>query len=322
MKRHTPGAETHAGPSLLVANSGSSGVQRFDAGSGRFLGTLVAPDAKTLPFPDTIIAGPDGYLYISGGCRATPDVVCDAGLSVIRKYDPATGQPLGIVASAATSPLYRPYGMAFGPDGLLYAASLMNNKILRYDSAGRFVDEFASGDGRDPAGLNGPNGLAFDGSRYLYVTTEGSAPVDGKPTFPAAFRSVLLRYDVTTREQTLIANPPDRNGTQPSLESIRFGPDGRLFVSDFSLNIVTIFDVAKGEVVAELSTLLPGEGPAEPYTGGIAFDPYGRLLAVTGSNTEPMPGTILRFSGDRYETREVLAGPTERVVRPGGILLH
>ena len=302
---------------LLIANSGSSGIGRFDARTGEFLGALIPPDSARLPFPDTILEGADGTLYISAGCRTTPDVVCDRSISVIQKYD-RTGAFLGTFTSAAQSPVYRPYGMAFGPDGLLYVASFMNNQILRYDGAGNFVDVFAAQEPGDPTGLNGPNGLLFDGAA-LYVTTEGSVPVNGAPTFPDGFRSVILRYDVETRERTVFADPPDQGGTPPSLEGLRLGPDGRLYASDFDLNVVHVYELAGGKEVRQLSTAEPSL--ANQYTGEIVFDASGALLVTVGSQKDPILGAVLQFSGRHHERREVLVPPTVLLDRPGGIVV-
>ncbi len=106
----------------------------------------------------------------------------------------------------------------------------MNNKILRYQQSGGFVDEFATGTGTDPFGLNGPNGLLFDGGS-LYVTTEGSVPVNGEPTFPDGFPSLLIRYDVATRQSSILAQPSDPDPSNPpSLDSVRLGPGGNLYL--------------------------------------------------------------------------------------------
>jgi len=302
---------------LRIANSGSSGIVQFDARTGESLGPLIPPDAARLPFPDTIVEGAEGTLYVSAGCRTTPNEVCDRGISAIRKYG-CEGVFLGTFTSAAQSPVYRPYGMAFGPDGLLYVASFMNNLILRYDHAGNFVDVFASQETSDPTGLNGPNGLLFDGAT-LYATTEGSVPVNGAPTFPDGFRSVILKYDVKTRERMLFADPPDEGGTPPSLEGLRFGPDGKLYVSDFDLNVVHVYDPASGKEVRQLPTAEPTLG--NQYTGEIVFDAAGNLLVTIGSQKDPILGAVLRFSGKHHEQREVLVQPTALLDRPGGIVV-
>ena len=48
-------------PVLLVSNSGSSGIERFDLSSGESLGSFVAPDSGGLTYPDDITADPRGF---------------------------------------------------------------------------------------------------------------------------------------------------------------------------------------------------------------------------------------------------------------------
>jgi hypothetical protein len=299
---------------MLVANSGGASISLFDAG-GEFLGNFGPQDPSRLRFPDSLLVASNGELLISAGCRTTPGEVCDAKPSSIQRYSPS-GAFLGTFTSAAESPLYRPYGMATGPDGLVYVASMMNNKILRYRQSGVFVDEFATGTGTDPFGLNGPNGLLFDGGS-LYVTTEGSVPVHGEPTFPDGFPSLLIRYDVATRQSSILAQPSDPSNP-PSLDNLRLGPDGNLYVSDFDLNLVRVYS-RKGCELRRISTAL--DGLANQYTGGILFTPAGDLLASVGSQNEPILGAILQFSGTSHEDRSVLVPPTVNLDRPSGILL-
>ena len=302
---------------MMIANSGGTSISWFDAG-GEFLGNFGSQDPGRLSFPDSLLVASNGELLISAGCRTTPGEVCEPKLSAIQRYSPS-GAFLGTFTSAAESPLYRPYGMATGPDGLVYVASLMNNKILRYRQSGGFVDEFASGTGTDPLGLNGPNGLLFDGGS-LYVTTEGSVPVHGEPTFPDGFPSLLIHYDVATRQSSILAQPSDPDPSNPpSLDNVRLGPDGNLYVSDFDLNLVRVYSRDTGCELRRISTAL--DGLANQYTGGIVFTPGGDLLASAGSQNEPILGAILRFCGTSYEDRDVLVPPTVNLDRPSGILL-
>src|SRR4029078_9199006 len=60
-----------------------------------------------------------------------------------------------------------PYGVAIGPDGLVYVASVDEDRVLRIDAAGT-VSPFA-------VGLESASSLAFDAAGTLYVT-EGNTP--------------------------------------------------------------------------------------------------------------------------------------------------
>jgi hypothetical protein len=73
------------------------------------------------------------------------------------KYDGRTGAFLSVFVSAGSGGLIFPQGLAFGPDGNLYAASEGSGQVLKYDGhTGAFLSIFvpaASG------GLAAPYGL-------------------------------------------------------------------------------------------------------------------------------------------------------------------
>jgi hypothetical protein len=330
----TPAKEPTSG-FLLVGNSGSSGVRRFDLKSGKARGYFIEPDAGGLAFPDDITAGPDSNLYVSSGCRTTPGVPCNKSISAVLRYDGRSGAFLGTFISGASSdePLYRPYGTVFGPDGLFYVASFMSNQILRYRSDGTFVDVFAASHGKDPEGLNGPNGLAFDGDGRLYVSTEGDTidcpgrPQQGdcSPTFSKGYPSLLLRYDLETGKGSVFAQPKGTDGLAPSLAGIRLGPDGLLYVGDFSMNVIRVYDPATGKEIRMIPTAGPGMCTAaleQPYTGYFVFEDSGALLVAVGSQSKGVPGRVLRLMGERYGESSCLVGPTGRLDRPMGVALR
>jgi streptogramin lyase len=108
--------------------------------------------------PEYVEIGPDGLLYVSDG---------DFNFSTqrIMRLDPGTG---AVVDAIGGGGLEKPAGIAFGSDGLLYAASAGTDEILRYDPADRhFLGVFASG-----GGLDEPGAIAFGGDGHLYVVSE------------------------------------------------------------------------------------------------------------------------------------------------------
>src|SRR4029077_7977689 len=118
-----------------------------------------------------------------------------------------------------------------------------------------FVDVFAAGNGQDPEGLNGPNGVAFDGKGRLYVSTEGSTvdcpgpPQRGdcSPSFSKGYPSLLLRYDVETGQGSVFAQPASTGGIAPSLAGVGLGPDGLLYAGDFNMNVIRVYDPGTGK---------------------------------------------------------------------------
>jgi hypothetical protein len=316
---------------LLVANTAANNIVAYAQVSGQYLGEFISAGTGGLDHPDTMVIGPDGRLYISSGTiqSGTPQ-----GNSAILRFDAETGAFLGVFASGGD--LFRPYGMAFGPDGHLYVASFLTDQILRYHSiTGAFVDEFARGNGQS-GGLNGPNGLAFGPDGKLYVSTQGSVAINGVPTFPG-LPSEVLRYDVRTGSSMVFLAQPDPSPDSfgfVSFLGVEFGPACDLdlprqcdvFVSDFA-NDIRRYNL-QGKLEAQLSTNYTGTSPSNNFVGGLTFGALRRLFTVGFNNVNPaMPGAILRYSGftnaplpGSGQPGAVYVPETSKLVRPIGIL--
>jgi DNA-binding beta-propeller fold protein YncE len=136
-----------SGGELLVTNTSSRNVQRYDPLSGTYLGNLSAPGALS-GVPGDLALGPDGSVYVSmynefGG-----------GATSIARVDEATGSILAYI------PVMGGYagGLAFDPVGHLLVANYSRRNIQRYDPlSGALLEELSA-----PGGLAGyPTGLAF-----------------------------------------------------------------------------------------------------------------------------------------------------------------
>jgi sugar lactone lactonase YvrE len=310
-------------PALLVGNTRGDSVSLYDQETGAFLRDFIPAGSGGLEAPDFMLLRDDGYLYISSGD--------DAESSAVLRFDADTGEPAGVFAKGGG--MIRPYGIAFGPDSMLYVASFLSDQILRFDAAtGAFVDVFAAGD-RMPGGLNGPNGLVFGPDGGLYVTTQGSVAENGMPTFPG-LPSQVLRYDISTRNGSVFIDQPAASADSAgfiSLLGLVFGPDCAagacdLFVSDFA-NDIGRYDPRTGALLDTLPTGFMGTSPRTSFMGGLTFGDRQRLFTVGfDAMNDAMPGTILRFDGATGEplpaagqSGAVLVSADTHLRRPIGI---
>lgn len=272
-------------------------------GTGTFLDTF----AISPGFPQYLVFGPDGNLYVSdlglgqilrydGTTGALIDVFVDIGggasplgltfgpdgnlyvgrtdTSEVLRYDGTTGAFIDVFVSAGSGGLAVPLGLAFGPDGNFYVASFASGEVLRYDGAtGAFIDAFVAAGSAGPP--SGPTALAFgvDGNLYL-----------------AQFRTgEVLRYDGATGA-ALGAFVTSGSGGLTTPAGLVFGPDGHLYVTLVTApGTVLRYDGATGSFLG-VYVKAGGGGLSDPL--GLVFGPDGHLY-VASSTT----GSVLRYDG-------------------------
>lgn len=135
--------------------TGSTGIFRYDAQTGRPLGKIV-----NMKFGDGfrgMTFGPDGLLYVT-----------KPGTHEVLKYAPEGGFR-GVAVAAQAGGLLEPWrGILFDADGNLLVVSLRNNNVLRFDGqTGDFIDVFVP----SSSGLDHPTSMAMDDEGRLYVTS-------------------------------------------------------------------------------------------------------------------------------------------------------
>lgn len=276
--------------SLLVGNTESRDVVRYDLASGEYRGVFIPAGTGGLLAPDDFTLGPDGLLYLtSGAADASP------GQGVLR-FDPRTGNFVDHFTKFpdGQNRFIRPYGAAFGADGRLYVASFRTDEILRFDGyTGNFIDVFARGLG-EADGLNGPNDLLFTPDGKLLVTTQGSvAARDGTGKIAYRFPSQILEYDPQSGAHRVFATPGPRDDTTPpsgssSLLGLAAAADGAgVLVTDFSNGLLHF--AYSGELLSVASTRIGAN-----YVGNLALHAGNAYVPVFDAKTRD--GAILRLT--------------------------
>lgn len=256
---------------LLVSNGGASGILRFDAATGAFLGDFTTAITQ----PRLLALGSNGDVY-------APNYVASSAGDVLR-FD-STGASLGVWASGG---LYSPVGGAFDAAGNLYVTSCGNADIVRFQAGtGASLGVFAT----SPNGsLACATGLVFLPGGDLLVAEQNTDTIQryhgstgqwlgafaaggllnspeeiklhGGDLYVANFSgNNVLRYNGSTGAFVSQFVPSGAGGLNGPY-GLEFGPDGHLYVASFSLSAVLRYDGATG---APLGVFASGGGLTTP----------------------------------------------------------
>jgi len=291
---------------LYVASFGSDEVLRFDGQTGSFLDVFASGPELAEPFG--LAFGSNGNLYVStGNTGLCGGPFCNAVL----EYNGVTGGFIGVFVSSGAGGLNDPLDIEFGPDGNLYARTVIPTgtleaipAILRFDgTTGIFIDQFVTGDslGDSFSGFDfGPDGnlyVANKARNQTNTTGQGILRFDGKtgafidvfvPSTPQFVSGLFIEFQElpTMSVATALVSGPLREDGFGGLEV--FDLDGDAIPDEGAL-----IGVRRGHAqhysydigVTNLGSVgsLSGVGFLDALPYGFAFDPDGEAFADTGS---------------------------------------
>jgi len=189
---------------LLAASRDEDKVNEYEADTGAFIRTFVAPASGGLNAPQYILFKADGNLLVT----STPFSPDFSKVNGVNEYNGRTGAFVKIfINGGSISPagpencgndhcIRGPVGMAVGPNGSLYIISDVNNKILQHNAVtGAYIGVFQNAKLISPAHLLiRPTGMTRQGN--LLVSTKHPEPngpgmTDSYIEFDAVSRNVV-----------------------------------------------------------------------------------------------------------------------------------
>jgi YVTN family beta-propeller protein len=250
---------------LLVSNDGA-GVQSLQVVS-----TATKRVLQTIPYnaPASVFVGlaysPDGtHAYASGG-----------GSDVVHTFTVASNGQLtasGDITIGTTAQNPFPTGLSISPDGkTLYVVNNLTNDVAVVDTTTRQITHTI------PVGGYPYQALVSKDGKTLYVSNWGDATVSVIDT------------------QTMAVTSTIAVGQHPN--SMVFGPDGLLFVSDANSDAISVIDTDSNTVVRTISVSLYANAPYGSSPQGLAVSRDGRQLYVANAGNNDV--VVIGLNGDR-----------------------
>ncbi len=221
---------------MFVSSTAEDAIKKYDE-NGTFLGNFIPANSGGLDGPQDIIFLDDNTVIVSGIQN-----------TAIKQYNATTGDYIGDFTSGYS--LNQPTRMVIR-DNLLYVIQWANtnNKVVRFDMDGNFVDEFTS------IGIPQSIGIDWDEAGNLYVSSFGQGP-----------NGFVQKFDTSGNDMGVFIDSSILQGPT----NIWFDDNQDLLVEDWTLGIVRRFS-STGQFLNNFIT-----GMTNPE--GVAFLPNGNIL--------------------------------------------
>ena len=272
---------------IYVADSNNHRIRKVDAGGTittaagtgyrGFNGDDGPATEARLSFPHGVAVGGPGNLYIADTYNNRIRKV-DAGGTITTVAGTGTRGFSGDGGPATEAQLNGPNGVAVDAYDNLYIPDTSNDRIRKVDASGTITTAAGtgtagfSGDGgpATDAQLNGPNGVAVDGSGNLYIADAGNHRI----------RKLDADGTITTMAGTGTASFSGDGG--PATEAQLNGPNGvavdgsgNLYIADAGNHRIRKLD-ADGTITTVAGTRAQGfSGDGGPATDAQLRNPYG-----------------------------------------------
>jgi sugar lactone lactonase YvrE len=234
---------------VSLAGPSAGAINEYDGTTGAFIKHLVLPGRLN---GGRDMAWSNGELYVAE--EYNNDVL---------RFNATTGAFDGVFVTAGSGGISGPHGLTIGPDGDLYVSGRNSFNVVKYDTNGNPVWSTPTGSG----GLSWPEGLTLDPSgTYLYVASVGS--------------NQILKYNAMTGAFVGVAASDGLSAPK----SVKFGPDGLMYVASANNNRVMRF-TANGTYVDDY---VPAGSGGMSVLSRLVFGPNGDLyVSVGGTGADP-----------------------------------
>ncbi|WP_342598162.1 hypothetical protein MHB48_11150 [Psychrobacillus sp. FSL H8-0483] len=276
--------------SLFIGDQRDDTVKRFDAVTGRFIGTFVTPGSGGLIGPQGLIFNHVGNLLVS---NQNVDLPLNGN---VLKYNGETGAFLGeLVSSIQEGASFAPRGIVLSEHNILFVADVIieengqHGEVRMYKNNGNTATLIRNLD-HPPSGEFFPRSVVIGPDGYLYVS------VRNNPNTPEGqIGGSVVRYNLKTGAFGGVFISPFSDLNRP--EGLVFGPDGNLYITSFRADAddtdkILVFEGKTGTFIKKID--LDEVGGPRAFAQAILFGPEGKLFVpITGNG--PDTGSVRRY---------------------------